>query len=312
MKKIAIVIPYFGKWPIWIKLYLKSCEENYKIDWYFITNCETDNFKYKNIFFIKMDFHKYCKIISNKLQINFEPPNPYKLCDLKPFLGFIHFDLVRDYSFWGFADIDIVWGNINFFYTDELLKSYDVFSTHADRISGHFAIFKNTFYYRNLAFKIKDWKSKLENSKRIGLDEDEFSFLFFPISKYLRKIYSRLMNLIGWRNAWVIYNLILPALGILNFLRLNKIYFKEQYSTPIVSNDGLTYYHDSSIWLYDQGKIYNERNNLEYMYLHFMFFKKNEFRSFYYWDKPFYKLQEKDLSCRKISISTQGISTINL
>jgi hypothetical protein len=311
MNKIAIVIPYFGTWPIWIKLYLKSCEENYKIDWYFITDCDTYNFKYKNIFFIKMDFSNYCRIISNKLQINFEPSDPYKLCDLKPFLGFIHFDLIKNYKFWGFADIDIVWGDINFFYSDILLKKYNVFSTHADRISGHFAIFKNNSFYINLAFDIMDWKSKLENPTRIGIDEDDFSYLFFPISKYIRKIYARLMKLLGWRNAWVLYNLILPATGLLYFLRFNKIYFKEQYSTPIVSDDGLTYYHDSHNWFFDQGKIYNERNNLEYMYLHFMFFKKNEFRSFYYWDKPFYKLQEKDLSGSRISISTQGISSLN-
>lgn len=34
--KYAIIIPYFGKWPVWFDLYLKSARENECIDFYFL------------------------------------------------------------------------------------------------------------------------------------------------------------------------------------------------------------------------------------------------------------------------------------
>jgi hypothetical protein len=58
--KIAIIIPYFGKWPEWIELYFYSCSKNECIDWYFFTDCEGIKTQYPNVHFEKMFFSDYC------------------------------------------------------------------------------------------------------------------------------------------------------------------------------------------------------------------------------------------------------------
>ena len=87
---IVLLIPYFGKWPVWFDFFLISCRFNTSIQWIIYTDCpipenSPDNVKYK-----KISFKDYNIFVSDKLGINFNPDNPYKLCDLKPALGFIH------------------------------------------------------------------------------------------------------------------------------------------------------------------------------------------------------------------------------
>ena len=40
MKKICILIPYFGKFPKWFDLYLYSCSHVKSIDFYYFTDCK--------------------------------------------------------------------------------------------------------------------------------------------------------------------------------------------------------------------------------------------------------------------------------
>ena len=58
--KYAIIIPYFGKWPVWFDLYLKSARENECIDFYFFTDCPLPQNIYGNIFFFKYSWDDYC------------------------------------------------------------------------------------------------------------------------------------------------------------------------------------------------------------------------------------------------------------
>jgi len=306
--KIAIIIPYFGEWPEWIDLYFLSCSENPEIDWFFFTDCEIPASFSSNLHFIEISFNSYCNRASEKLQIDFYPSSPYKLCGLKPFYGFIHYDLIAEYDFWGFGDIDIIWGNIKKFYTDEMFEKYDVFSSHADRISGHLAIFKNTAFYRDLCFKIKDWQAKLQDAEALALDEADFSWLIYPESKFINKFYSKVIRrLLNWRDAWVFYYNMVPVINYLLFTRFRRLYFKEQHTTPILSDDGLTCKHDADTWFYSNGELTNNKTNKEYIYLHFMIYKKNSFRKNYFWKENFYQLTKELSGNNKIIVSKSGI-----
>lgn len=311
-KQIAILIPYFGKWPEWIDLYLYSCTQNNHIDWLFFTDCPIPSKPYKNIFFFSISFQGYCNDISNKLKIKFKPENPYKLCDLKPFYGFLHSDLIKDYAFWGFGDIDIIWGNIAKYYSLELFNHYDVFSTHADRISGHLAIFRNISKYTELAFQIADWKNKLESSKHFALDENDFSHLIYPESRYIKKVYSKIIRkLFNWRDAWVLYYHILPVFNSLFRLKPRRLYFKEQHTTPILGSDNRSFKYDSDTWYYKDGKIINGKTKNECIYLHFMIYKKNNLRNDYFWHSDFYKIEPNYDLKSGVKISEKGFESGN-
>lgn len=306
--KIAIIIPYFGEWPVWIDLYFFSCSENQEIDWFFFTDCEIPASYSSNLHFIQTSFDTYCRQAGEKLNFRFSPTNPYKLCGLKPFYGFIHQELIAGYDFWGFGDVDIIWGNIKQFYTNKMLGKYDVFSTHADRISGHFTILRNTSYYRELCFKIKDWQSKLQSAEAIALDEAEFSWLVYPEARFINKFYSKLIRrILNWRDAWVFYYNLVTVLNFVLFTRRRRLYFKEQHTTPILSDDGLTCKHDADTWYYFNGKLTNNKTRKEYLYLHFMIYKQNSFRKNYFWTENFYNLPAEISTYKRIIVNKAGI-----
>ena len=65
--------------------------------------------------------------------------SPYKLCDFKPSDGEVFEDYLNDYDYWGHCDVDLIWGDIRKFVTDELLEKYvRIFSR------GHCSIYRNS------------------------------------------------------------------------------------------------------------------------------------------------------------------------
>lgn len=176
--KIIKVIPYFGKWPEWFELYIESCRHNPDIHWLFYTDCGEPVNQCLNVSYVHISFDEYKRLVSDRLAINFNPSSPYKLCDLKPALGCIHESDIKDYDFFAVGDVDIIYGQIRDFITDDLLQKYDVIGTHNRRLSGHFAIFRNTDKYRQAFRKITDWQKWMEMDEHLGLDESKFSKLF--------------------------------------------------------------------------------------------------------------------------------------
>ena len=72
MIRIAQIIPYFGKWPEWMPLYLYSCGRNPMVDFIFYTDCEIPETTYSNTKFIKISFDDYCKLVGERLGIDYQ------------------------------------------------------------------------------------------------------------------------------------------------------------------------------------------------------------------------------------------------
>jgi len=252
---IIILIPYFGQWPEWIDFFIESCKFNPDIDWLFYTDCGLPNNKANNVRFIELSFEAYKKQVSQQLGIKFDPPTPYKLCDLKPAYGYLHQDDIATYDFYGFGDIDIIFGQIRHFITDEMLARFNVISTQPRRLSGHFCLLRNTEAYRTAFQKIPHWQSLLETNHHLGIDESKFSKLFLRHKNHPR---------------W------LQKLWSLTSAYQRHVLFEEQYSTilsPIKWLDGRDDHPKN--WFWQNGHLTNDRDNREFMYLHFMNWKSN-------------------------------------
>ncbi|WBA79637.1 DUF6625 family protein [Endozoicomonas sp. GU-1] len=255
MNSIVIVIPYFGRWPEWFSLFLESCKWNPTVNWIFYTDCEPPKGIYPNVEFYSLSFKEYKQLVSDKLGINFNPDNPYKLCDIKPALGYIHDQEIVSYHSYGFGDIDVIYGNIRDFYTDKILE-YNCISSHWDRLSGHLCIFKNTEFMRNAFRKIDNWQELMEKKEHIGIDESKYSKVFLRHKKYpnwARRLYSLASS----------------------YQRNN--YFKEQYSTVLFPKNWWNGSWDHPTrWYWKEGKLTNsEDGDKEFLYLHFMNFKSS-------------------------------------
>jgi hypothetical protein len=257
-KNIAFIMPYFGKWPDWFELFLLSCAKNKTVDWYFFTDCELPKIAYANTIFKNISFDNYKKFISQKLGINFNPNNAYKLCDLKPFYGYIHRDILDGYNFYGFGDIDVVYGDIDKFITKEMMKKYNVISASSDIVCGHFCLFKNSSMMRNSCFKIKNWQQLLGDDNCRRVDEGH---------------YTRVLIRSAGKNRLIRF-----FKNFINPVRRNNL-FKEQYSTPLSYKK---WWDGSSIfpteWYWENGRLTNNKDgNREFLYLHFMNWKSNKY-----------------------------------
>lgn len=293
-QSIAIIIPYFGRWPEWIDFFFWSCIRNNEIDFFIYSDCQKPSIigDSINIHYKIVSFDEYCEFISEKLSIDFHPHNPYKLCAVRPFYGYIHKEEIKNYNFWGFGDVDLIFGNIKGFYSDELLAKYDVFSTHSDHVSGHFSILRNTEKYSNICFEIKEWRNILQSQEIHGLDEGALTYVLSPALKYIQYLRRFIRKTTNWKKEFEFYVKIVYLFRRIFRYRRN-LYFVEQYTTPYLYDSEIKAKNHATEWIYIDGKIYNEMTGREHIYMHFMSYKKNMFSSSYCWENDFYHLDNE-------------------
>jgi len=252
--RLLFLIPYFGRWPFWMPFFLQSCRFNPDVQWLFFTDCGTPSDAPDNVRFRNMSFADYCALVSTQLGIDFRPRNPYKLCDLKPALGYVHADELDSFDFWGFSDIDLVYGNLRGYFSAERLERFDLLSTHERRISGHLCLLRNNARMREAFMQVPGWKTKLASSEHNAYDEAAFSRLFIRHKNWpapLRWL-SDICN--PWRRSSE---------------------FVEAFSTP----NGRIPWRDGSFdfpqrWIWHRGQLRNDRDGAqEFPYFHFIGWK---------------------------------------
>ena len=74
--------------------------------------------------------------IQAKYDFSINLPSPYKLCDFKPAYGEIFNEFISSFDYWGYCDVDLIWGNIRKFLSNDLLdKEYDkIFEKYRNKI----------------------------------------------------------------------------------------------------------------------------------------------------------------------------------
>jgi len=173
MKKISIVIAYFGKtWPAYFQLYCDSLKNNPLLDVLLFTDIEEEiPGKPRNLIVRKMDLPALKNLITSKTGIRTNFSGTRKLCDFKPTYGHVFEDYLAGYDFWGYGDIDVIYGNLSKFITDEILKLYDIITFREDWISGAFTLVRNNQTGKLLYRKSADYLPILESPRHYAFDE---------------------------------------------------------------------------------------------------------------------------------------------
>jgi len=281
---IILLIPYFGQWPPWFEFFLHTCRFNPSIQWLFFTDCQKPINSPSNVNFNIISFSAYKQKVSKKLGIDFNPDSPYKLCDLKPALGFIHEQELKGFDFWGFSDIDLVYGDLRKYFTSERLAKYELLSTHERRVSGHFCLLLNSEKMRD-AFKLmKNWKVRLSENTHHALDEGAFSRIFIKHKNFPEPMFNFFSMFNSWRR---------------------KSEFVEAFSTP---NAGVAWIDGSdnfpTEWNWNNGVLTNNIDkNKEFPYFHFFGWKMDA------WNKNTC-FPSFDINCDSFSISKSGFDCI--
>lgn len=135
--KIAIIVTYFGKFPDYFPLWLKSCGRNPTIDFFVITDQDIKE-PYSNVFVKNMTLEDMRNRASEVLGFNVKLSKPYKCCDYKPVYGLLFSDYLSQYDYWGHCDIDLIFGDLQQFFDEYDLYSYEKFGT-----LGHLSLYRN-------------------------------------------------------------------------------------------------------------------------------------------------------------------------
>ena len=252
MKKIAFILPYFGKFNNYFYLFLKSCEYNSDVNWLIFTDDYTEYDYPKNVIVNYMEFSELQSLIKDKFDFNAVIEDPYKLCDYKPAYGYIFEEYLREYDFWGHCDCDVIFGNIRKFITDDILDKYDKLFC-----LGHCTLYKNTEEI-NKVFMKEHKGEKLY--KKVYSSNDSFTF----DEEYLSNNVNRIFLEYGYRVLEDDYSANVsgrhPDFRLVRFDKQTRNYITER--------------KNRNIFLFDRGtvkrfiRIFKELTETEYMYIH--------------------------------------------
>jgi len=172
---IALLTCWFGPYPWYFSYFIHSCSFNPTIDFIIVTdNTDLIEDKPENVRIVYKTLAQIQEVAFHKLGFEVNIGRPYKLCDFKPTYGFLFPEIVGRYDFWGHADIDLVYGNIRNFMTEEILKDNEVITCRHDYISGTFSLFRNNEKVNTLFMKSKDYEKVLSSPDHYCFDECSF------------------------------------------------------------------------------------------------------------------------------------------
>ena len=260
MYSIKYIVPYFGKLPEYFQLWLDTCKLNNDINWLVITDDRSDYRYPNNVEVVYCSFAEIKNRFQRLYDFEISLKSAYKLVDYKVAYGEIFQEELTGFDYWGFCDIDLMWGNIRKFITDEILERFPKIGC-----QGHSTIFKNDPSI-NKVYRLKieneiNYEHAFSTEKvcctDIGFIRKRFEHLQLPI--YDKTVYA---GLDAYKPAF---------------------YLQAMPATEAYKNSRQVFLWDNGVlyrYYIDDGIVYRE----EYYYIHF--FKrpmKNKIKTM---DKP--------------------------
>lgn len=167
MKSIVIIFPYFGVLPVQYKAWRASALQNPSVDFMFFTDADVESAD--NIIVHRMQFADFQQIVQEVFNFTIVLDRPYKLCEYKQAYGYILHDYIKDYDFWGFGDLDLVYGDLRSFLTDSVLEHKFLLGW------GHLTLLRNdddanTYFMKHVS-GYQDYKEAFTTRKITFFDE---------------------------------------------------------------------------------------------------------------------------------------------
>jgi hypothetical protein len=257
--KVIMLMPYFGKWPKYLDLFFKGCENNKWLDIYIFTDCPIPKEYPSNVFFIKFSLKKIEDLMSSKLNIrNYNLKSSYKLCDIKPTYAYMFEDWIQEYDYWGYGDIDLIYGNMWSFYSPKIEKGYDIISSRQEIVSGSFTLIKNTQYNNALFKKLENFENLVRSDRYEAIDETSHNMTIWQGLDKLELPKSSFTYIAAYEHS----------LGNI------KVSFETIISEDLKKND---------LVIYRNGQLFND--NQEIAYFHYVNNKKKPYFTYPDW-KP--------------------------
>ena len=137
MKK-CFIICWFGKLPNYFEIWLKTCAYNQSFDFLIMTDNEIELTLPYNVKKISFSLKEFVCRVKNILNCNVSMKKAYRICDFRPLYGEVFKEELQEYDFWGYCDVDVIFGKLNDYITDSMLNEYEAIFN-----CGHLTLLKN-------------------------------------------------------------------------------------------------------------------------------------------------------------------------
>lgn len=188
---------------------------------------------------------------SDKLSVpvTIKPDYAYKINDLKVSFGDVFSGDIQGYDFWGYCDLDIVWGDIRRHIDGNILNDYDIITSRVKRVSGHFCLFRNNYEINRLYNYIPKFRNMIVEQKNYAIDEENITNYLFSV------LYPN----------WVVQ---LKHFFIKKSPVIPSVYWDSVMTTSGAHQRALGE-GTSRSFLWRNGKVYDADHSSELMYIHF-------------------------------------------
>ncbi len=174
---IVLVSCWMGPLPPYLTLFLGSCRANPSVSFLIPSDQPAPPNLPPNVRWMPLTLPAYSALATERLGVPVVVRSGYKLCDFKPTSGHVFADEIGDADFWGFCDLDLFWGDLRAFLTDEFLADGDLFSFRGSMwVSGALTILRTRSPATALYEQIPGWPEILADDRIRGFDECAFRF----------------------------------------------------------------------------------------------------------------------------------------
>jgi hypothetical protein len=135
---ICIIVPYFGRLPAMLPLWLASCRRNPDVIWLLFTDDRTPYDYPPNVLVEYTTCAALRAVVAERLQLPILLETGWDFCRFRPAYGHIFAGRLAAFRWWGYCDLDVIFGSLRTFLTDEVLDSHDKIL-----FLGHLSLYRN-------------------------------------------------------------------------------------------------------------------------------------------------------------------------
>jgi glycosyltransferase involved in cell wall biosynthesis len=168
---VCLIVCYLGPLPGWIHYYLQSCAFNPSLDFLIFTDQRDIPPPPANVRIEHLTADKFNHLAASKLGFPIQLSHPRKLCDFKPAYGHLFEEFLASYDYWGYTDLDVVYGDLRRYLSEARLQQFDLFTARKEFLLGHFTLFRNTSELKTLYQRSSDLPATLQSPDVLGFDE---------------------------------------------------------------------------------------------------------------------------------------------
>ncbi|EEU30561.1 hypothetical protein HMPREF0501_00939 [Limosilactobacillus coleohominis 101-4-CHN] len=255
-QNVVIIIPYYGQLPKNFQTFIETCRMNSKIDWLIVTDLINDDTNLpSNVKQLNWTFQKFVRNMRETIGKPICLKTPYKMCDYKPVYGEAFKKYIESYDYWGYSDMDVVYGNLWQYISTSIQRKIDKIGNW-----GHLTLFKNNNDV-NSRYKL----NIIDNDQQINLFNEMIStddVTHFDETNGINKIYEK--HHFSWET---------------NKNLVNDIFFE---NLDLLSNDS-RFFNYPGVFAWNNGNAvyyYQQNNQIKSQDFGYFHFQKRKFRYF--------------------------------